>query len=221
MREDAFRRGELMSESASRAVPEAPSTGGRGALSHREIMTILVGLMLGMLLAALDMTIMASATKTIADKLHGQTIQAWVTTAYLITSTIATPLYGKLSDIFGRKPMYLTAISLFLTGSVLFGLANSMYELAAFRAVQGLGAGGLMSLALAIIADVVSPRERSRYQGYFMGVWGVSIVLGPGVGGVFAWAGTVLGIDGWRWVFLVNVPVGIVGRIVVTKFLNM
>jgi len=212
-----------MAESASRAAPEAdaPSTGGQGALSHREIMTILVGLMLGMLLAALDMTIMASATKTIADKLHGQTIQAWVTTAYLITSTIATPLYGKLSDIFGRKPMYLTAITLFLTGSVLSGVANSMYELAAFRAVQGLGAGGLMSLALAIIADVVSPRERSRYQGYFMGVWGVSSVLGPVVGGFFAGAGTVLGIDGWRWVFLVNVPVGIVGLIVVTKFLNV
>jgi EmrB/QacA subfamily drug resistance transporter len=212
-----------MSESASRALPEAsaPSTGGRGALSHREIMTVLAGLMLGMLLAALDMTIMASATKTIADKLHGQTIQAWVTTAYLITSTISTPLYGKMSDIFGRKPMYLTAISLFLTGSVLSGVSSSMYELAAFRAVQGLGAGGLMSLALAIIADVVSPRERSRYQGYFMGVWGISSVAGPVVGGFFAGAGTVFGIDGWRWVFLVNVPVGIIALVVVTKFLNV
>lgn len=212
-----------MSESASRAVPEAdaPSTGGRGALSHREIMTVLAGLMLGMLLAALDMTIMASATKTIADQLHGQTIQAWVTTAYLITATISTPLYGKLSDIFGRKPMYLTAISLFLTGSVLSGVANSMYELAAFRAVQGLGAGGLMSLALAIIADMVSPRERSRYQGYFMAIWGVSSVAGPVVGGFFAGAGTVAGIDGWRWVFLVNVPIGIIALIVVAKFLNV
>ena len=209
-----------MSESASRAEPEAPSTAGR-ALSHREIMTVLAGLMLGMLLAALDMTIMASATKTIADKLDGQTIQAWVTTAYLITSTISTPLYGKLSDIFGRKPMYLSAITLFLTGSVLSGVANSMYELAAFRAVQGLGAGGLMSLALAIIADLVSPRERSRYQGYFMGVWGISSVAGPVVGGFFAGAGTVFGIDGWRWVFLVNVPIGIIALIVVAKFLNV
>jgi len=212
-----------MSEPASRAVPEAeaPSTGGRGALSHREIMTVLAGLMLGMLLAALDMTIMASATKTIADQLHGQTIQAWVTTAYLITATISTPLYGKLSDIFGRKPMYLTSITLFLGGSVLSGIANSMYELAAFRAVQGLGAGGLMSLALAIIADMVSPRERSRYQGYFMGIWGVSSVAGPVVGGFFAGAGTFAGIDGWRWVFLVNVPIGIVALIVVAKFLNV
>lgn len=193
-----------MAEPASRAEADAPSTGGRDALAHRQIMTVLAGLMLGMLLAALDMTIMASATKTIADQLHGQTIQAWVTTSYLITSTISTPLYGKLSDIFGRKPMYLAAITVFLTGSVLCGVANSMYELAAFRAVQGLGAGGLMSLALAIIADMVSPRERSRYQGYFMGVWGVSSVAGPVVGGFFAGAGTFAGIDGWRWVFLVD-----------------
>jgi EmrB/QacA subfamily drug resistance transporter len=212
-----------MSEPTSRAVPEveSPSAGGRNALSHREIMTVLAGLMLGMLLAALDMTIMASATKTIADQLHGQTIQAWVTTAYLITSTISTPLYGKLSDILGRKPMYLTAITLFLVGSVLSGFANSMYELAAFRAVQGLGAGGLMSLALAIIADLVSPRERSRYQGYFMGIWGVSSVAGPVVGGFFAGAGTFLGLDGWRWVFLVNVPIGIIALVVVAKFLNV
>jgi EmrB/QacA subfamily drug resistance transporter len=208
-----------MSESTSRGVPEVQ--GERGALSHRQIMTILAGLLLGMLLAALDMTIMGSATKTIADQLHGQTIQAWVTTAYLITSTISTPLYGKLSDILGRKPMYLTAITLFLAGSVLSALSTSMYELAAFRAVQGLGAGGLMSLALAIIADIVSPRERSRYQGYFMAVWGTSSVLGPVVGGFFAGADTILGIDGWRWVFLVNLPVGAAALFVVTRFLNV
>ena len=208
-----------MSESPSRAVPEVE--GERGALTHRQIMTVLAGLLLGVLLAALDMTIMGSASKTIADKLHGQTIQAWVTTAYLITSTISTPLYGKLSDIFGRKPMYLSAITLFLAGSVASGFANSMYELAAFRAVQGLGAGGLMSLALAILADMVSPKERSKYQGYFMAVWGTSSVLGPVIGGFFAGAGTFAGIDGWRWVFLVNVPVGIVGLIVVAKFLNV
>jgi EmrB/QacA subfamily drug resistance transporter len=200
-------------------VPEVQ--GERGVMTHRQIMTILAGLLLGMLLAALDMTIMGSATKTIADELHGQTIQAWVTTAYLITSTISTPLYGKLSDILGRKPMYLTAISLFLAGSVLSAVANSMYELAAFRAVQGLGAGGLMSLALAILADIVSPRERSRYQGYFMAVWGTSSVLGPVIGGFFAGADSILGVDGWRWVFLVNVPVGIVGLFVVARVLNV
>jgi len=124
-----------MSETASPAVPEATQPQAtEGALPHKQIMLVIYGLMLGMLLAALDMTIMGTATKTIADQLHGQTIQAWVTTAYLITSTIATPLYGKLSDIYGRKPMYLTAISLFLIGSVLSGIANSMYELAAYRA---------------------------------------------------------------------------------------
>jgi len=211
-----------MSETASTAAPGAAAPPENdGAMPHRQIMLIIYGLMLGMLLAALDMTIMGTATKTIADQLHGQTIQAWVTTAYLITSTISTPLYGKLSDIYGRKPMYLTAISLFLAGSVLSGISNSIYELAAFRALQGLGAGGLMSLALAIIADIVSPRERSRYLGYFMAVWGTSSVIGPVVGGFFAGVNTFAGISGWRWVFLVNVPVGIVALIVVTRFLNV
>lgn len=210
-----------MSETTSRAVPEVQGERSGGGMSHRQIMTILAGLMMGMLLAALDMTIMGSATKTIADQLHGQTIQAWVTTAYLITSTISTPLYGKLSDILGRKPMYLTAISLFLAGSLMATFSNSMYELAAFRAVQGLGAGGLMSLVFAIIADIVSPRERGRYSGYFMAVWGTSSVLGPVIGGFFAGADTIFGVDGWRWVFLVNVPVGIVALIVVARVLNV
>jgi len=192
-----------------------------GALTHRQIMTVLSGLMLGMLLAALDMTIMSTATKTIADELHGQTVQAWVTTAYLITSTVTTPLYGKLSDIFGRKPMYMIAIGLFVGGSVLATFSGSMYELAAYRAVQGLGAGGLMSLAIAIIADMVSPRERSKYQGYFMAVWGLSSVAGPVVGGFFAGVDDIFGIDGWRWVFLINVPVGIIALIVVARVLNL
>jgi EmrB/QacA subfamily drug resistance transporter len=211
-----------MSEPASKATTEAAApSGGEGALPHRQILLVIYGLMLGMLLAALDMTIMGTATKTIADQLHGQTIQAWVTTAYLITSTISTPLYGKLSDIYGRKPMYMTAIGLFLTGSILAGMSHSMYELAAFRAIQGLGAGGLMSLALAIIADIVSPRERGRYMGYFMAVWGTSSVIGPVVGGFFAGVNTFAGISGWRWVFLVNIPVGIIGLIVVFRYLNV
>jgi EmrB/QacA subfamily drug resistance transporter len=209
-----------MSEPATQAASGGAAQ-TEGALPHKQIMLVIYGLMLGMLLAALDMTIMGTATKTIADQLHGQTIQAWVTTAYLITSTIATPLYGKLSDIYGRKPMYMTAIGLFLVGSVASGFAQSMYELAAFRAVQGLGAGGLMSLALAIIADIVSPRERGRYMGYFMAVWGTSSVVGPVVGGFFAGVGSFAGIAGWRWVFLVNIPVGIVGLIVVFRYLNV
>ncbi|MBB4687770.1 MDR family MFS transporter [Amycolatopsis jiangsuensis] len=192
-----------------------------GRLSHRQILTVLSGLMLGMFLAALDQTIVSSAMKTIADELHGQSLQAWATTAYLITATLSTPLYGKLSDLFGRKPMYLTAISLFLAGSLASGMASSMYELAAFRAFQGLGAGGLMSLALAIISDITSPRERSRYQGYFMAVFGVSSVAGPVVGGFFAGIDSFAGITGWRWVFLVNVPVALAALVVVSKVLNL
>ncbi|WP_329788150.1 MDR family MFS transporter [Lentzea sp. DG1S-22] len=191
------------------------------SLTHRQIMTVLSGLLLGMFLAALDQMIVASAMKTIADQLHGQTLQAWATTAYLITATITTPLYGKLSDIYGRKPMYLAAISLFLLGSLLSGLATTMYELAAFRAVQGLGAGGLMSLAFAIMADIISPRERSKYSAYFMAVFGSASVLGPVIGGVFAGLDSFVGITGWRWVFLVNVPIALLALFVVARVLNI
>ncbi|MEU5235133.1 MFS transporter, partial [Streptomyces anulatus] len=191
------------------------------SLTHRQIMTILSGLLLGMFLAALDQMIVASAMKTIADQLHGQTLQAWATTSYLITATITTPLYGKLSDIYGRKPMYLAAISLFLVGSLLSGIATSMYELAAFRAVQGLGAGGLMSLAFAIMADIISPRERSKYSAYFMAVFGSASVLGPVIGGVFAGLSSFLGVTGWRWVFLVNVPIALLALFVVARVLNI
>ncbi len=192
-----------------------------GELSHRQILEIMAGLMLGMFLAALDQTIVASAMRTIGDDLHGLSIQAWVTTAYLITATISTPLYGKLSDIYGRKPMFLTAISIFVVGSALCSLSTSMYMLAGFRALQGLGAGGLFTLALAIIADIVPPRERARYQGYFLAVFGTSSVIGPVVGGFFAGQATILGIAGWRWVFLVNVPIAIAALVVVAKVLNL
>src|SRR5690349_15953743 len=124
-----------------------------GKLSHRQILTVLSGLMLGMFLAALDQTIVSSSMRTIADELHGLSLQAWATTAYLITATLSTPLYGKLSDLYGRKPMYLAAIGIFVLGSVACSFVTSMYQLAAFRAVQGLGAGGLFSLALTIIGD--------------------------------------------------------------------
>ncbi|SDY12716.1 drug resistance transporter, EmrB/QacA subfamily [Saccharopolyspora shandongensis] len=201
------------------AVP--PAQAPAPALTHRQILTVLTGLMLGMGLGALDQTIVGSAIRVIADQLHGQTAQAWVTTAYLITATITTPLYGKLSDIYGRKPLYLTAISLFLVGSLLCGMANSIYELAAFRAIQGLGGGGLMSLALTIIADMVPARQRSRYQGYFMAVFGTASVIGPVIGGLFAGLDSFLGIDGWRWVFLVNLPVGLAALAVVAKVLNV
>ncbi|MFE3254811.1 MDR family MFS transporter [Nocardia sp. NPDC059091] len=179
------------------------------------------GLIMGMLLAALDQTIVSTSIRTIADELHGYSAQAWVTTAYLITSTLATPLYGKLSDMYGRKPFYLAAISIFVVGSLACSMATSMYELAAFRAFQGLGAGGLMSLALTIMGDIVSPRERARYQGYFLAVFGTSSVVGPVVGGILSGTDQILGVTGWRWVFLVNVPVGIIALAVVTRVLKL
>ncbi|MFJ1747362.1 MDR family MFS transporter [Streptomyces sp. NPDC088116] len=196
--------------------PEAPAR-----LTHRQVVTVLSGLMLGMFLAALDQTVVSTALRTIADDLHGLTAQAWVTTAYLVAGTIATPLYGKLSDIYGRRPVYLAAIVLFTVGSLLCGFATSIYELAAFRAVQGLGGGGLMSLAMTIIADITSPRERGRYQGYITAVFAGSSVVGPLVGGVFAERTTLLGLDGWRWIFLINVPLAALAIVVILRVLHV
>jgi len=199
----------------------APAKVASGEMSHRQIMTILSGLMAGMFLAALDQTIVATSIRTIADDLQGLSVQAWVTTAYLITATISTPLYGKLSDLYGRRPLFLTAISIFVLGSALSGFATSMTQLAAFRAFQGLGAGGLFSLALTIIGDIVPPRERAKYQGYFLAVFGTSSVLGPVIGGFLAGQDTILGVAGWRWVFLVNVPIGIGALLLVMRSLHL
>ncbi|HHX85211.1 MAG TPA: MFS transporter [Actinomycetales bacterium] len=179
-----------------------------GELTHRQILTILAGLMSAMFLASLDQTIVSTAIRTIADDLHGLDAQAWVTTAYLMTSTISTPLYGKLSDIYGRKPFFVIGIVVFVFGSLLCSFADSMYTLAAYRGVQGLGAGALMSLSLAIIGDIIPPRDRAKYQGYMLAVFASSSVLGPVIGGFFADHDTILGLDGWRWVFLINVPIG-------------
>ncbi|MBP0460989.1 MFS transporter [Streptomyces bomunensis] len=184
-------------------------------------MVILSGLMMGMFLAALDQTVVSTAIYKIGESLNGLTAQAWVTTAFLITSTIATPLYGKLSDQYGRKPFFIFAISVFVLGSALCTFSTSIYMLAAFRAFQGIGAGGLMSLALTIIGDIIPPRERAKYQGYFMAVFGTSSVLGPVIGGALAGAHSVAGIDGWRWIFLINVPIGIATLVVVTKVLHL
>lgn len=192
-----------------------------GEYSHRQILTILSGLLLGMFLGALDQSIVSTSIRTIADDLHGLNIQAWVTTAYLITSTITTPIYGKLGDLWGRKKLFMFAISIFILGSLLCTISTSMYELAAFRAFQGLGAGGLFTLVLAIIGDIVSPRERAKYTGYFMATFGSSSVLGPVVGGLLAGTSSILGIAGWRWVFLVNVPIGIVALAVVYRTLHV
>ncbi len=211
-----------MSGTTSTSVPsEAASAPGVGGFTHKQVLVILTGLMLGMFLAALDQNIVATAIRTIGDDLHGLSVQAWVTTAYLITSTVSTPLYGKLSDLYGRKPFFLIAITIFITGSAACAFATSMYMLAAFRAYQGLGAGGLFSLALAIIGDIVSPRDRAKYQGYFLAVFGTASVLGPVLGGFFAGASSILTITGWRWVFLVNVPIGVVALYVVWRTLNL
>ncbi|MGB0102506.1 MAG: MDR family MFS transporter [Nocardioides sp.] len=192
-----------------------------GEYTHRQVLTILSGLMLGMFLGALDQTIVSTSIRTIADDLDGLSIQAWVTTSYLITATITTPIYGKLGDNYGRKKLFMFAITVFILGSVLCAFATSMYQLAAFRAFQGLGAGGLFTLVLAIIGDIVSPRERARYTGYFMAMFGASSVLGPLIGGFFAGQATILGVTGWRWVFLVNVPIGIFALFVVSATLHV
>lgn len=200
---------------------DAASTHGRAELTHRQIIVILTALMTGMFLAALDQTIVGTAIRTIADNLNGLSLQAWITTAYLITATISTPIYGKLSDIYGRKLFYLTAISIFLIGSLAAAFAQNMYQLAVFRAIQGLGGGGLLSLALTILSDLVAPRRRAKYQGFFLAVFGTSTVLGPLLGGFFADLDAFLKITGWRWVFLVNVPLGILALFVVAKVLNV
>src|SRR5512132_3347378 len=205
-----------MSAAASATTPVQD-----GPLTHKQILTILSGLLMGMFLAALDQMIVATAIRTIGDDLNGLSAQAWATTAFLITSTISTPLYGKLSDIYGRRPYFLFAIGIFIVGSMLCGLSQNMYELAAFRAIQGIGAGGLMSLALAIIGDIVPPRERARYQGMFMAVFGTSSVLGPVIGGFFAGQDSLLGITGWRWIFYLNVPLGIAAFVVVMRVLHL
>ena len=189
--------------------------------SHAQILTILSGLLLGMFLAALDQSIVSTAIRTIADDLDGLSVQAWATTAYLITSTITTPIYGKLGDLYGRKTLFMVAITVFIIGSAACSFATSMYNLAVLRALQGLGAGGLFTLVLAIIGDIVSPRERAKYTGYFMAVFATSSVLGPVAGGVFAGQDSILGIAGWRWVFLVNVPIGIAALFVVLRNLRL
>ncbi len=192
-----------------------------GIMTHRQILFVLYGLMAGMFLSALDQTVVGTSIRTIADDLNGLSQQAWVTTAYLIVSTIATPIYGKLSDIFGRRPLFIFAISIFIIGSVASGFSTSILELAGFRAIQGIGAGGLMALPLAIMGDMLAPRERAKYQGYFLAVFGISSVIGPLIGGLFAGAPSILFITGWRWVFLINIPIGIIALAMVLRFLHL
>src|SRR6202167_3569846 len=187
---------------------DARPAGSPPQVSKAQIRLIMVGLLLGMFLAALDQTIVSTALPTIVGDLHGASHLTWVVTAYLLTSTVSTPLWGKLGDQYGRKFFFQASIVIFLVGSVLSGLSRDMLELILFRAVQGLGAGGLIVGAMASVGDVVSPRERGRYQGVFGSVFAVSSVLGPLIGGFF--------VDklSWHWIFYINVPIAVVALVV-------
>ena len=211
-----------MEDTAIATVPNSSDTQhGPMERSHAEIMVIISALMLAMLLAALDQTIVATALPRIASDLHGLNKLSWVATAYLLTSAITTPLYGKIGDLYGRKKIFQISIIIFLAGSALCGLSQDMNQLVIFRALQGLGAGGLMSLVLAIIGDVVPPRQRGRYQGYFGAVFGVSSIAGPLLGGFLANAHTILGVSGWRWIFYINVPLGAIALFAIARRLHL
>ena len=184
-------------------------------LPHRVRMEILFAVLLGILLAALDQTIVGTALPTIVTDLNGSDVYVWAFTSYLLTATISGPIYGKLSDIYGRRPIFLIGVSIFLVGSALCGLSQEMWQFILFRGIQGLGAGALFPVALAIIGDIFAPSERGKYQGFFGAVFGVSFLLGPAIGGL------ITDNFGWHWIFFVNLPLGAVVLAVIWRTLPM
>jgi EmrB/QacA subfamily drug resistance transporter len=187
-------------------------------------MVIFSGLMLALLLAALDQTIVSTALLTIVndlDRANGSAEMPWVVTAYMLSSTAVAPIYGKLADLYGPKKIFIFAIVIFLAGSVLSGMSQNMPELIAFRAVQGLGGGGLMALVFTIIGQVVSPAERGKYQGYFTATFMFAMVIGPLIGGFFTDHSHIFGVSGWRWIFYVNLPIGAVALVVISAVLHV
>jgi EmrB/QacA subfamily drug resistance transporter len=191
------------------SIADDPALG----LSQRAKLEILGAVLLGLFLVALDQTIVGTALPKIVTDLGGNDLYTWVVTIYLLTSTITVPFYGKLSDIYGRRPMLMIGISLFLVGSVLSGLSQEMWQLILFRGIQGLGAGALFPIALAVIGDLFTPAERGKYQGLFGAVFGISFLIGPGLGGFLT--------DnvGWHWIFFVNLPIGIISLFVIWRLL--
>src|ERR1700760_1405503 len=194
-----------MSETA--APPKAPETAGLG-FTHRQILVTMSGLVIAMLLAMLDNMIVAPALPTIVGDLGGLTHLAWVTTGYILATTIATPIWGKLGDLYGRRITFVASVALFLVGSALCGMSQNMAELVGFRAVQGLGAGGLIVGVLSIVGEMIPPRDRSKYQGVMMAVMPVALIGGPRIGGF------ITDHLSWRWAFYVNLPLGLVALVV-------